>query len=80
MVDFGDCALDPHSPLSVPDAIENHARSILAADTAMLTIGGDHFIAYPLIKAHAAKHGPDALLRLSAAPSTAGASCGPSTL
>ena len=66
VVDFGDCALDPHSPLSVPDAIENHARSILAADTAMLTIGGDHFIAYPLIKAHAATHGPVALLQFDA--------------
>ena len=66
VVDFGDCAIDPHTPMSVPDTIERHARSILETDTAMLTIGGDHFVAYPLIKAHAAKHGPIALLQFDA--------------
>lgn len=66
VVDYGDCAVDPHTPMSVPDTIERHARSILETDTAMLTIGGDHFVAYPLIKAHAAKHGPVALLQFDA--------------
>lgn len=66
VVDYGDCAVDPHTPMSVPDTIERHARGILETDTAMLTIGGDHFVAYPLIKAHAAKHGPVALLQFDA--------------
>lgn len=66
VVDFGDCMLDPHSPQTIADAITDHARSILATDTAMLTIGGDHFVAYPLIKAHAEKHGPVALLQFDA--------------
>ena len=66
VVDYGDCAVDPHTPMSVPDTIERHARSILETDTAMLTIGGDHFVAYPLIKAHATKHGPVALLQFDA--------------
>ena len=66
VVDYGDCAIDPHTPMSVPDTIERHARSILETNTAMLTIGGDHFVAYPLIKAHAAKHGPVALLQFDA--------------
>lgn len=66
VVDFGDCHLDPHNPMTVPDSIADHARAILATDTAMLTFGGDHFVAYPLIKAHAEKHGPIALLQFDA--------------
>ena len=29
----------------------------------MLCLGGDHFITYPILKAHANKHGPVALLQ-----------------
>ena len=66
VVDYGDCALDPHAPQTVPDAITEHARQILATDTKMLTFGGDHFVSYPLIRAHAEKHGPVALLQFDA--------------
>lgn len=66
VVDYGDCALNAHDPMSVPHDIAQHARNILATDTAMLTFGGDHFVAYPLIKAHAEKHGPVALLQFDA--------------
>ena len=66
MVDYGDCALDPHNPQSIPDAITNHARSILAHGCKMLTFGGDHFVALPLIRAHAEKHGPVALVQFDA--------------
>ncbi|MBB25384.1 MAG: agmatinase [Geminicoccus sp.] len=66
VVDYGDCALNAHAPMTVPDDIAAHAREILATDTAMLTFGGDHFVAYPLIKAHAEKHGPVALLQFDA--------------
>lgn len=66
VVDYGDCALDPHAPQTIPDAISDHARAILATDTKMLTFGGDHFVSYPLIRAHAEKHGPVALLQFDA--------------
>jgi len=66
VVDYGDCALDPHNPQSIPDAITNHARSILSHDCKMLTFGGDHFVALPLIRAHAEKHGPVALVQFDA--------------
>ena len=32
----------------------------------MLTFGGDHFVSYPLIRAHAEKHGPVALVQFDA--------------
>ena len=46
-----------HNPLTIPDAITNHARKILASGARMLTLGGDHYITYPLLKAHVEKFG-----------------------
>ena len=65
-VDYGDVALDLHNPMSIPEAIEAEARTILDADVHLFAIGGDHFITWPLLKAHAAKHGPLALLQFDA--------------
>jgi len=65
-IDWGDCALDPHRPDTVPAAIEAHAARILASGARMLTLGGDHFISYPLLRAHAAKYGPVALVQFDA--------------
>lgn len=66
VIDFGDCFVDPHHPDTVPEAIEAHADHILASGARMLTLGGDHFVAYPLIKAHSKKYGPVALVQFDA--------------
>jgi agmatinase len=66
VVDYGDCFMDPHHPETVPATIEAHADRILASGARMLTFGGDHFVAYPLLKAHAKRHGPVALLQFDA--------------
>lgn len=66
IVDTGDCALDTGYPHRVPEQITAAARSVLAQDTALLSIGGDHFITYPLLKAHAEKHGPLSLIQFDA--------------
>lgn len=50
--------------------MEAHADEILASGTFMLTLGGDHFVTYPLLKAHARKHGPLALIHFDAHPDT----------
>jgi agmatinase len=63
VVDFGDCVVNHHLPDTIVPSIEAHAARILAAGPSMLTFGGDHFITYPLLKAHVAKHGPVALLQ-----------------
>ena len=57
VVDYGDCFFDFGRPQSVPDAIEAHATEIISQGPALLTLGGDHFVAYPLLQAHAKKHG-----------------------
>jgi len=66
VVDWGDCTVDPHHPETVPIDIQAHAAKIIATGTKMLTFGGDHFIAYPLIKAHAEKYGPISLIQFDA--------------
>lgn len=66
IVDYGDCFIDPHHPETVAGSIESHADEILVSGAKMLTLGGDHFVAYPLIKAHEKVHGPVALLQFDA--------------
>jgi agmatinase len=57
VTDYGDCWFDAHNPLSIKPAIVEHARTILRSNAKMLTLGGDHFITYPLLIAHAEKYG-----------------------
>ena len=57
VIDYGDCFFDFGRPQEVPDAIEAHATKIISKGPALLALGGDHFIAFPLLKAHAKKHG-----------------------
>jgi agmatinase len=57
VIDYGDCWIDAHNPLTIAPSITQHARDILASGAKMLTFGGDHFITYPLLQAHAEKFG-----------------------
>jgi agmatinase len=66
VIDYGDCFFDPGKPHEIVGAIESHADTILAAGCSMLTLGGDHFIAYPLLRAHRKKHGPLSLIHFDA--------------
>ncbi len=47
-------------------AVEARADEVLATGSSLLTIGGDHSISYPLLRAHARKHGPLALIHFDA--------------
>lgn len=66
VIDFGDCVIDPHHPETVVETIESHARHILESGARMLSFGGDHFVAWPLLKAHAEIHGPITLVQFDA--------------
>jgi agmatinase len=57
VVDYGDCWLDVHNPQTIKQTIVKHAQTILNAGARMLTLGGDHYITYPLLVAHAQKYG-----------------------
>ena len=66
VVDAGDIAFDYAKTWEVPGAIEAAARRILDAGAAAITLGGDHSITLPLLRAHAAKYGPVALVQFDA--------------
>jgi agmatinase len=66
VVDYGDCFFDWGSKERFPETLENHASTILSAGAEMVTLGGDHYISYPLLKAHAKKHGPLSLIHFDA--------------
>ncbi|WP_116597482.1 agmatinase [Primorskyibacter marinus] len=66
VVDTGDLAFDYAKTSEFPATLEAHAAKIIASGAAMLTLGGDHFITLPLLKAHVAKHGPLALVQFDA--------------
>jgi len=66
VIDYGDCYFDPGKPEQIVDAIVQHARGLIAAGVFMLTLGGDHFISYPLIQAHAEAYGPLSLIHFDA--------------
>jgi agmatinase len=67
VVDYGDCFFDFGRPETISDSIEAHATSIINRGPALLSLGGDHFVAWPLLKAHAKRHGkPLSLLHFDA--------------
>lgn len=70
VIDYGDCSLDYGFPNQIVKQVEKHANTILNANVSMLTFGGDHFISYPLLRAHANKYGPVALVHFDAHPDT----------
>jgi agmatinase len=65
-VDYGDCFFDWGRKEDVARRIEHHAAEIIGEDVSMVSLGGDHFISYPLLKAHAAKYGPLSLVHFDA--------------
>lgn len=66
VVDYGDCLLDYGNHQKTPGIIEREAAKILNSEAFLLSLGGDHFVTWPLLKAHAAKHGPLALVQFDA--------------
>lgn len=66
IVDYGDCYFDYGYPEQVVDRIVEHTRTILEADVMVVSLGGDHFVTYPLLRAHFEKYGPLSLLHFDA--------------
>ena len=66
VVDYGDCSLDYGRHFDVPHQIQGQAQVIVDAGTTLLSIGGDHYVTWPLLQAHAKRHGPMALVQFDA--------------
>jgi agmatinase len=66
IIDYGDCELDYGNHWKTPSAIEKQAKAILKSGAFLYSMGGDHFVTWPLLKAHAALHGPLAMVQFDA--------------
>ena len=66
VIDYGDCLLDYGRPWEVVERVEAEAKSILESGAFLLSMGGDHFVTWPLLKAHAERHGPLSLIQFDA--------------
>jgi len=66
VVDAGDLAVNPFSIDDAIAAIERGARSLLERSRFVLTLGGDHTVALPMLRAVSAAHGPVAVVHFDA--------------
>lgn len=66
VADYGDLAFDYAHVDQFPAALEAHIAGILNQDCASLTLGGDHYITFPILRAYAKKYGPLSLLQFDA--------------
>lgn len=66
IADYGDLAFDYANVTAFPGTLQAHIKGILDSDTASVTLGGDHYISFPILKAYAEKYGPISLLQFDA--------------
>ena len=66
VADAGDIAVNPFIISEAVDTIEAEAAKLLATGAKLMTIGGDHTIALPLLRALHAIHGPIAVVHFDA--------------
>ena len=66
VVDWGDVYFDSGRPHEAPDAITAAYAGILSQGVVPLTLGGDHFVSFPVLRALHAVHGPMALVHFDA--------------
>lgn len=66
VADLGDVAINTFNLTKSMQIIEDYYTAVLAADCRPLTMGGDHTIALPILRALAKKHGPVGMIHVDA--------------
>ena len=66
VIDYGDCVFDPGYPDKVPDEIEACVQKFCDAGVTPISIGGDHFVTFPIVKALSKKHDAISLIHFDA--------------
>tara|TARA_B100001063_G_C16562106_1_gene451526 strand:- start:7 stop:741 length:735 start_codon:yes stop_codon:yes gene_type:complete len=66
VADIGDVAINTFDLKKTIDIITTQYKDILSHDVVPLTLGGDHTLTYPVLRAIADKHGPVALVHVDA--------------
>jgi len=72
VVDYGDCEFDPGRPDTLVPFVTDYYGKILDAGAATLTLGGDHFVTYPVLRAYAKRGGALSLVHFDAHSDTWG--------
>ncbi len=55
VIDYGDASFDYTQPQGFAETIAAQAGEIIKGEAQLFSLGGDHFVTYPLLKAHAAR-------------------------
>ena len=66
VVDAGDLVCNPFDITTAVRQIEEQAFALIDGGANLVTLGGDHTIAYPLLRAHHRRYGPVALVHFDA--------------
>lgn len=66
IADIGDVPINPFNMMKSIDLIESFYDEVLAHDCIPMTLGGDHTIALPILRALAKKHGPVGMIHVDA--------------
>lgn len=66
VVDAGDVSVNPFDLVAAVSQVESAARLLMQDADRIITIGGDHTVALPLLRAVREKHGPVALIHFDA--------------
>lgn len=66
VADIGDVAINTFDLKKSVGLIADHYRQVLAQGAIPLTLGGDHTLSWPILRAMAERHGPVALIHVDA--------------
>ena len=68
LVDYGDVEVIPVDIRATMENVTREVGDILVQDVTVIALGGDHSLSLPLLRAHAAKHGPLAVVHFDSHP------------
>ncbi|MEM7644125.1 MAG: agmatinase [Pseudomonadota bacterium] len=66
VADYGDVGFDYAKVSDFPGALRAHVAGILNQGAGCIAMGGDHYVSFPILQAHAEKHGPLSLIQFDA--------------
>merc|ERR1719166_934111 len=71
VADIGDVRANLYNLTTMADEVTSQYEKIFSNDCVPVSLGGDHLISYPILRAAAARHGPLGLIHVDAHPDTA---------